>query len=87
MTRNTWIELAAPPAGVAPVAPEFRECRSFLGQPPANRPHSSGMLTAIAEVLSDVDAELAALEHRRDQTRALKQGVMRELLTERTRLV
>ena len=37
--------------------------------------------TAIAEVLSDMDAELAALEQRRDKTRALKQGMMQELLT------
>jgi type I restriction enzyme S subunit len=43
--------------------------------------------TAIAEVLSDLDAELAALEQRRDKTRALKQGMMQELLTGRTRLV
>ena len=43
--------------------------------------------TAIAEVLSDMDAELAALERRRDKTRALKQGMMQELLTGRTRLV
>jgi len=43
--------------------------------------------TAIAEVLSEVDAELAGLEQRRDKTRALKQGMMQELLTGRTRLV
>jgi type I restriction enzyme S subunit len=43
--------------------------------------------TAIAGVLSDLDAELAALEQRRDKTRALKQGMMQELLTGRTRLV
>ena len=43
--------------------------------------------SAIAEVLSDMDAELAALEQRRDKTRALKQGMMQELLTGRTRLV
>jgi type I restriction enzyme S subunit len=43
--------------------------------------------TAIAEVLSDMDAELAGLEQRRDKTRALKQGMMEELLTGRTRLV
>jgi type I restriction enzyme S subunit len=42
---------------------------------------------AIATVLSDMDAELAALEARRDKTRALKQGMMQELLTGRTRLV
>ena len=43
--------------------------------------------TAIAAILSDMDAELAALEARRDKTRALKQGMMQELLTGRTRLV
>ena len=42
---------------------------------------------AIAAVLSDMDAELTALEARRDKTRALKQGMMQELLTGRTRLV
>lgn len=41
---------------------------------------------AIAAVLSDMDAELAALEARRDKLRAVKQGMMRELLTGRTRL-
>ena len=43
--------------------------------------------TAIAAVLSDMDAELATLEQRLDKTRALKQGMMQELLTGRTRLV
>jgi len=43
--------------------------------------------TAIAEVLSDMDAELAALEQRLAKTRALKQGMMQELLTGRIRLV
>jgi type I restriction enzyme S subunit len=43
--------------------------------------------SAIAAVLSDMDAEIAALEARRDKTRALKQGMMQELLTGRTRLV
>ena len=43
--------------------------------------------TAIAEALMDLDAGLAALEQRRAKTRALKQGMMQELLTGRTRLV
>jgi type I restriction enzyme S subunit len=43
--------------------------------------------TAIATVLSDTDAEIAALEARRNKTRALKQGMMQELLTGRTRLI
>lgn len=42
---------------------------------------------AIAAVLSDMDAEILALEQRRDKTRLLKQGMMQELLTGRTRLV
>lgn len=43
--------------------------------------------TAIAEVLSDMDAELAALEQRRAKTRALKQGMMQALLTGKIRLL
>jgi type I restriction enzyme S subunit len=43
--------------------------------------------TAIAAVLFDMDAELAALEQRRDKSRALKQGIAQELLTGKTRLV
>jgi type I restriction enzyme, S subunit len=43
--------------------------------------------TAIAGVLSDMDAELTALEARRDKTQLLKQAMMQELLTGRTRLV
>ncbi len=43
--------------------------------------------TAIATVLSDMDAEITALEARRDKTRAIKQGMMQQLLTGRVRLV
>jgi type I restriction enzyme S subunit len=42
---------------------------------------------AIAEVLTEMDAELAVLTQRREKTRALKQAMMQELLTGRTRLV
>ena len=42
---------------------------------------------AIAAVLTDMDAELATLEQRLAKTRALKQGMMQELLTGRIRLV
>jgi type I restriction enzyme, S subunit len=42
---------------------------------------------AIATVLSDMDAAIAALETRRAKTQAIKQGMMQELLTGRTRLV
>ena len=49
-------------------------------------PHPSEQ-TAIATVLSDMDAELTALEARRDKTRDIKQAMMQELLTGKTRLV
>ena len=42
---------------------------------------------AIAAVLSDMDTEIAALERRLDKTRAIKQGMMQQLLTGRTRLI
>jgi type I restriction enzyme S subunit len=50
-------------------------------------PPTEGEQTAIAAVLSDMDAELVALEQRREKTRALKQAMMQELLTGKTRLV
>lgn len=43
--------------------------------------------TAIATILSDMDAEIAALETRLAQTRSLKQGMMHNLLTGKIRLV
>ena len=42
---------------------------------------------AIAAVFADMDAELAALETRRDKTHDLKKAIMQELLTGRTRLI
>jgi type I restriction enzyme S subunit len=43
--------------------------------------------SAIAALLSDMDAEIDALEARRIKTRDLKQAMMQELLTGRTRLI
>jgi type I restriction enzyme, S subunit len=43
--------------------------------------------TAIAAVLADMDAEIAALEQRRRKTQDLKQAMMQDLLTGRIRLV
>ena len=50
-------------------------------------PPSKGEQAAIAEVLGEMDAELTTLDQRRSKTRALKQAMMQELLTGRTRLV
>jgi len=43
--------------------------------------------TAIVAILSDMDAEIAALEAKLAKARQVKQGMMQELLTGRTRLV
>jgi len=57
-----------------------------LKKVPFSAPHFAEQ-TAIAAVLTDMDAEITALEQRLTKTRALKQGMMQELLTGRTRLV
>ena len=51
-----------------------------------NVPDDTDEQSAIASVLSDMDAEIDALEQRRDKTRAIKQGMMQQLLTGRVRL-
>jgi type I restriction enzyme S subunit len=43
--------------------------------------------TAIAAVLSEMDSEISALEQKLSKTRAIKQGMVQELLTGRIRLV
>ena len=75
----------------------FERFASGSGVPTLNRndahafeiavPATKDEQTAIATVLSDMDTELTALEARREKTRALKQAMMQELLTGRTRLV
>lgn len=43
--------------------------------------------SAIVTILSDMDAEIAALKQRRNKTKDIKQAMMQELLTGKTRLV
>ena len=50
-------------------------------------PNSLVEQEAIAEVLSDMDAEIAALEERLEKAKAIKQGMMQQLLTGKIRLV
>ena len=49
-------------------------------------PKSPTEQTAIAQLLSDMDAEIEALECRLKKTQSLKQGMMQALLTGKTRL-
>ncbi|HWF62664.1 MAG TPA: restriction endonuclease subunit S [Nitrospira sp.] len=50
-------------------------------------PTTKAEQTAIAAILSDMDAEIAALEAKLAKARRLKQGMMQELLTGRIQLV
>lgn len=59
------------------------QLRGFAVQLPSTKAEQ----TAIATVLSEMDSELKALETHLAKTRELKQGMMQELLTGRTRLV
>lgn len=59
---------------------KFIKERSFVVPPFAEQ-------TAIATILSDMDADIATMEQKLDKTRMLKQGMMQELLTGRIRLV
>ena len=59
---------------------KFLRAREFLVPQTAEQ-------IAIASCLSDMDAEIAALEARRNKTRAIKLGMMQQLLTGRIRLV
>ena len=59
---------------------KFLKERDFLAPPLLEQ-------TAIATILSDMDAEIAALEANLTKARCLKQGMMQALLTGRVRLV
>ncbi|MCH8840292.1 MAG: hypothetical protein IH831_06370 [Planctomycetes bacterium] len=50
-------------------------------------PPTSAEQIAIAAILSDMDAQIAALEAKLTKARSIKQGMMQELLTGRIRLV
>ncbi len=49
--------------------------------------HQKALIEALCSGLSGMDAEIKALEQRCEKTRAIKLGMMQELLTGRTRLV
>ena len=60
---------------------------SMINQTQIATPSNKAEQTAIATILSDMDAEIASLETRLAKTRQLKQGMMHNLLTGRIRLV
>ncbi len=76
---------------------DLSSCITGTGQPqivrgplaafPVRLPKEKNEQRAIATVLSDIDAEIAALEAQREKVRQVKQGMMQVLLTGKVRLV
>ena len=77
--RSSLLRIASGTSVYAISKKQFGECRIRL---PSVREQE-----AIVTVLVDSDAEIAALEQRRDKTLSLKQSMMQLLLTGRVRLV
>lgn len=75
----TWVRLSKGSTFDSVNSSDVR--RLFIRIPPTEAEQQ-----AIAAILSDMDAEITALESRRDKTKLLKQGLMQELLTGRIRL-
>jgi type I restriction enzyme, S subunit len=61
--------------------------KSELNKITIDQPSARAEQTAIATLLSDMDADIAALEAKLGKARGVKQGMMQELLTGRIRLV
>ena len=61
--------------------------RNTLTSTPILLPSTIEEQQVIAQILRDMDAEIEALEQKRNKYKAIKQGMMQELLTGKTRLV
>lgn len=64
-----------------------RIARMQLGSICINIPENKSEQTAIAQILTDMDKEIARLEKKRDKYKEIKAGMMQVLLTGRVRLV
>jgi len=82
VTLNSFIDVASTSYGTHMPRSDWNVVKNFEVAIPTLEEQ-----TAVAAVLSDMDAELAALEARREKTRSLKQGMMQELLTGRIRMI
>ena len=80
--QDSFVEAASMSYGTHMPRSDWNTVKNWAVTVPGTQEQS-----AIAQVLSDMDAEIEALEARREKTKALKQAMMQELLTGRTRLV
>jgi type I restriction enzyme S subunit len=80
---DAFIEAANSSYGTHMPRSDWKALRQFEVSVPSDPAEQ----TAIAEVLSDMDADIAAYEARAAKARAVKQGMMQELLTGKVRLL
>ena len=82
VTTDGFIEAASSTYGTHMPRSDWKVVKAYELQLPAMAEQ-----TAIATILSDMDADLAALESRLAKARHIKQGMMQQLLTGQIRLV
>ncbi|MCD6657746.1 restriction endonuclease subunit S [Vibrio cholerae] len=80
--RDEFIEAASEAYGTHMPRSDWKVVSMF----PVATPSTEEQV-AITSILSDIDAEIQAFEKRLSKTRQIKQGMMQELLTGKTRLV
>ena len=82
VTTDRFIETASSAYGTHMPRSDWNVVKNYeISLPPLHEQ------TAIVAILSDMDAEIAALEEKLTKSRQIKQGMMQELLTGRIRLV
>jgi type I restriction enzyme S subunit len=80
-TINACLEFAIESTGVPQLtAPQIAKYDIYI-------PNDYHEQRAIAQVLSSMDSEIESLEHKLEKLKAIKQGMMQELLTGRIRLI
>jgi type I restriction enzyme, S subunit len=82
LSTPAWLEEVSDRSGGST---RTRIPRSELGRISISLPSRTEQ-SQIADVISDADSEIAALDARLTLAKAIKQGMMQELLTGRTRL-
>jgi type I restriction enzyme M protein len=71
-----------------PPGASFKDMAALRGKPDIGDQINKKIIAPLASAnrLSDMDAVIAALETKRDKARRIKEGMMQELLTDRTHL-
>ena len=78
--ENRWSELSSGSTFDSVNGKQISEFKIFV-------PTSLSEQRAIAEILSDIDSEIAELEKKKEKYTSIRQGMMQQLLTGKIRLI